>query len=80
MDTGKFSLNSCLCNVEKMLEEENTSLINFGLPHSDISKEQYIQNYLMDHYVANEDDFTPEKAKVLFDANHPKLNQDQKSF
>ena len=65
MDTKQFALNSCLCNLEKMLEEENTSLINFGLPQPDMSKEQYIQNCLMDQYVANEDGFTPKKAKAF---------------
>ena len=61
-----FALNSCLCDLEKMLAEENTSLLNFGLPEPDMQKEQYIQNCLMDHYVASEDDFTPKKAKAFF--------------
>ena len=62
-----------------MLAEENTSLLNFGRPEPDMQKEQYIQNCFMDYYVASEDDFTPEKAKAFFEANHPKLNQDHRN-
>ena len=32
----------------------------------------------MDCYVATEEDFSPEKAKLYFEANHNKLNRDQK--
>ena len=74
----KFASNSCLCDIERMLGEEDKSLSDFGLPLPNIEKEQYLQNCLADHYIAEEDDFTPEKARAFFEANHPLLNEDQK--
>ena len=74
---SRFAHNSCLCDIERMLATENKSLADFGLPVPDMEKEQYIQNCLMDHYIAEEDDLSPEKARAFFEANHPKLNKDQ---
>ena len=72
--------NSALCELENMLSEEDKSLSDFKLPLPDFHKEQFIQNCLMDCYVANEDDLLPERAKLYLEANHNKLNQDQKRY
>ena len=61
-----------------MLSEEDKSLSDFKLPLPDFHKEQFIQNCLMDCYVANEEDLLPERATLYFEAIHNKLNQDQK--
>ena len=61
-----------------MLSEEGKSLSDFKLPQPAFHKVQFIQNYLMDCYVATEEKFSPEKAKLYFEVNHNKLNQDQK--
>jgi hypothetical protein len=74
----KLASNSCLCDIERMLAAEDKSLKDFELPMPDLEKEQYIQNCLMDHYVAEEEDLLPEKARAFFEANYPKLNTDQK--
>ena len=73
-----IATNSCLYDLERMLAVEDKLLEDFELPIPNFEKEQYIQNYLMDHYIAEEDNFLPEKAKAFFKANHPKLNKDQK--
>ena len=73
----KFASNSCLIDIERMLGEVEKSLSDFGLPLPNMEKEQYLQNCLADHYIAEEDDFSPEKAKAFFEANYPKLNEDQ---
>jgi hypothetical protein len=60
-----------------MLSEEGKSLSDLKPPLPDLHKDQFIQNCLMDSYVATKEDLSPEKAKLYFEANH-KLNQDQK--
>ena len=44
----------------------------------DFHKDQFIQNCLMDYYIANEEGLLPEKAKLYFEANYEKLNKDQR--
>ena len=61
-----------------MLSEEDKSLAKFELPTPNMEKEQWLQNCLLDRYIAEEEDFLPEKAKAFFDANYPKLNEDQR--
>ena len=61
-----------------MLSEEDKSLSDFKLPLPDFHREKFIQNCLMDCYVANEEDLSPETATLYFEANHNKLNRDQK--
>ena len=61
-----------------MLSKEGKFLSDFKLPLPDFHEEQFIQNCLMDCYVATEEDISSEKAKLYFEANHNKLNQDQK--
>ena len=51
---------------------------NSMLSVPDFHKDQFIQNCLTDCYVATEEDLSPEKAKIYFEANHNKLNQDQR--
>ena len=34
----------------------------------------------MDCYVANKEDLSPERARLYFEANHNKLNQDQNKY
>ena len=63
-----------------MLSEEDKSLSDFKLPLPDFHKEQFIQNCLMDCYVANEEGLLPERATLYFEANYNKLNQDQKGI
>ena len=74
----RFASNSCLIDIERILGEVEKSLSDFGLPLPNMEKEQYLQNCLADHYIAEEDDFSPEKAKTFFEANYPKLNEDQR--
>jgi hypothetical protein len=74
----RFASNSCLIDIERILGEVEKSLSDFGLPLPNMEKEQYLQNCLADHYIAKEDDFSPEKAKAFFEANYPKLNEDQR--
>jgi len=74
----EFASNSCLCDMEMMLNKEKKSLGDFGLPLPNMEKEQYVQNCLSDHYIAEGDDFSPKKAKTFFELNYPKLNKDQK--
>ena len=74
----KYASNSSLCDIERMLAEEDKSLSDFGLPLPNMEKEQYLQNCLADHYIAEEDDFSIEKAKAFFETNYPKLNEDQR--
>ena len=61
-----------------MLGETGKSLSDFGLPLPNMEKEQFLQNCLQDQYIADEEDFSPEKAKAFFEANHPKFNKDQR--
>jgi hypothetical protein len=76
----KFAFNSSLCDLERMLAEEDKSLNDFDLPMPNVEKEQFLQNCLMDNYIAEEEqeELLSEKAKAFFDANYPKLNDDQK--
>ena len=61
-----YALNSCLCDLEKLLSEQDQSLSTFGLPAPDLEREQLIQNCLMDSYVVNDDDeLSPETAKIF---------------
>ena len=76
----KFALNSCLCQIEIMLGDMmNKSLEDFGLPKPNIGKEKYLQNLLIETYVANEDDLNPEVIEEFFNANHKLLNKCQKN-
>ena len=61
----EFALNSSLCSMEIMLGGTGKSLSDFGLPLPNMDKEQYLQNCLQDHYIADEDDFLPEKAETF---------------
>ena len=70
--TSNSSLSS-LCEPENMLSKKDNIL---SLP--DFHREKFIQNCLMDYYVANEEDLSPERATLHFEANHNKLNRDQK--
>ena len=74
----QFAINSALCDMEIMLGETGKSLTEFGLPSPDMEKEQFLQNCLRDQYIADEEDFSPEQAKAFYEANHPKLNKDQR--
>ena len=47
----KIAANSSLCDLHRMLSEEDKSLEDFDLPIPDLCKEQHIQNCLMDNYV-----------------------------
>ena len=58
--------------------ETGKSLTEFGLPSPDMEKEQFLQNCLRDQYIADEEDFSPKQAKAFYEANHPKLNEDQR--
>lgn len=75
----KYAMNSCLCDMERMLTEAEKTLSDFRLPTPNMEKEQYIQNCLADRYMAEEDDFTPEKAQAFYEANFSKLNKDQRA-
>ena len=61
-----------------MLSEEEKSLKYFGLPLAVIHMEQFIQNCRVDKYISEEEDFSPDKAKLYFEANFSKLNKDQR--
>ena len=74
----KIAENSALCDLEDMLSEEDKSLKYFSMPLADFHKEQYIQNCRVDKYIAEEEDFSPDKAKLYFEANFSKLNKDQR--
>ena len=60
------------------MSKEDKSLSDFKLPLPDFHREQFIQNCLMDCYVANEEDISPERATLYFETNHNKLNRDQR--
>ena len=72
----KIAENSALCDLENMLSEEDKSLKYFSLPLADFHKEQYIQNFRVDKYISEEEDFSPDKAKIYFETNLSKLNKD----
>ena len=69
---------STLRTWKHVISEEGNSFSDFKLPLPDFHKDQFIKNCLMNCYVTTEEDFSPEKAELYFEANHNKLNQDQK--
>ena len=73
----KFASNSRFSDLEQILAKEDLSLKNFSLPVPNMEKEQFIQNCLQDHDIAEENDLSMEKAKMFFEANYPLLNKDQ---
>ena len=74
----QFALNSSLCHLEKILTRVNMTLTEFGLPTPDTEKEEFVKKALADEYVADDEEMTPQKAKIFFEANYPKLNAGQK--
>ena len=68
--------NSALCDIENMLSEEDKSLKYFGLPLAEIHMNHYIWNFRVDKYISEGEDFSPDKAKLYFEANFIKLNKD----
>ena len=78
-DLQIFASNSALFQLELLLQEQNKSLSDFSLPMPNVHQEQFLQNIFMQSYVTEEDDLSPEQAKIFFDANIGKLNLDQKN-
>ena len=78
MTLEKFASNSSPCDLEQILGKDDLSLKNFCLPLPNMEKEQFIQNCLQDHHIAEKNDLSVGKAKMFFEANYPLLNKDQK--
>ncbi|KAL7547642.1 hypothetical protein ACHAWF_010926, partial [Thalassiosira exigua] len=74
----QYPVNSCLCDLNKMLMDQNRSLAHFKLPEPDPKHEQAIQNFLLEqHVVEGNDELSIETAKQFFDRNFPLLNEGQ---
>ena len=61
--------------INTILAKDDLSLKNFSLTVPNLEKEQFIQDYLQDHHIAEENNLSVENAKILFEANYPLLNK-----
>ena len=76
----KFALNTCLCQLEIIMRDMmGKSLDDFGLPTPNFEKEKHLHNLLIETYIANVDDLSPEVAVEFFDANYKLLNTSQEN-
>ncbi|KAL7551230.1 hypothetical protein ACHAWF_014414 [Thalassiosira exigua] len=75
----QYADNSCLCELNKMLLDQDRSLAHFKLPEPDPEHEQAIQNFLLkQHVVEGNDELSIETAKEFFNKNFPLLNEGQR--
>ena len=61
----KFESNFSLCDLEQILAKDDLSLKDFSLPVPNLEKEQFIQNCHQDHHIAEENDLSVEKVKMV---------------
>ena len=75
---SKFASKSALCKLEILLKEHNKRLCDFNLPTPNLHRHHFIQNAVMKINITEDGGFTPEEAKLFFEANIENLNQEQK--